>query len=41
MTGAADLLAPGDNMKCIAPRAMAYNEDDNIKDQGDLIAQGL
>ena len=38
--GAADSPAHGDNKKCMAPRAMAYNEDDNIEDQGDLIDQG-
>ena len=40
VTGAADSPAPGDNKKCMAPRAMAYNGDDNIEDQGNLIAQG-
>ena len=38
--GAVDSPAPGNNKKCIAQPAMAYNEDDNIEDQGGLIDQG-
>ena len=40
-TGAADSPAPGKNQKCMAPRAMAYNEGEDLIHQRTSSPRGI